>query len=177
MAAVVKPKRQSRKPPSIEETFEENEIADPGSNLSTPLLSKKEEITENYVVDIERGLKTPSNDTVTSGLTQPDYSDGAVIGIITLEDVFEELLQVKSTRSPDSFHGSFYTIINSEVFVCSFLLVNMQEEIVDETDEYVDVHKRYLKLLFQLHSDQMRFYYITLYHTAGYVWQLLQLPH
>ena len=108
MAAVVKAKGKSVNPLStVDEKKPEgnNKVSSGASQLSVPLLSKPEEKSKSIVVDIEkasspavinRHIPSQHFDTATNGLPRlsEDVEDGEVIGIITLEDVFEEFLQV-----------------------------------------------------------------------------------
>lgn len=101
MAAVVKAREKGKETPQIidEEKYEENKSVGGDSQLTTPLLQAK---SETVVVDIDKPSKLPiitkqtslQHGDGTNSLSSENIEDGEVIGIITLEDVFEELLQV-----------------------------------------------------------------------------------
>lgn len=107
MAAVVKVKGKNKTLPPTLDGEESEEIKGTESQLTTPLLRKHDENSDSVVLDIDRTSKTSGisrqssyryNDASSiNGLnhSSEDIEDGEVIGIITLEDVFEELLQVK----------------------------------------------------------------------------------
>lgn len=102
MAAVVKTKGKSKKHPLVIEEEKSQDGAVTGGNSLLTTSQTKDKKPDSVVVDIEKArvpaaVTSPaSGDAVMNALIQSsdDIEEGEVIGIITLEDVFEELLQV-----------------------------------------------------------------------------------
>ena len=91
MAAVVKAKTKNAPPIGKTEPYMKAAAA---THLTSPLLSTTDERTDIVIVDTGKQHSMQINS-----------DDSAVIGIITLEDVFEELLQV-SCKQANLFFGT-----------------------------------------------------------------------
>lgn len=93
MAAVVKVKTKAHPPAEVSDLKVVKKKGIEYSQLTKPLLPKLEEESD-FVVNIKPSKPTLQHIVATTKSLHDDVEDSEIIGIITLEDVFEELLQV-----------------------------------------------------------------------------------
>lgn len=106
MAAVVAAKVKTKTiSPADGDEYEGNKEPSGASELTTPLLSKTAEKSDTVVVNIDKCQNKQVNENKPAHSSEATEDGEEVIGIITLEDVFEELLQVKLLPCY-SFRGS-----------------------------------------------------------------------
>jgi len=143
MAAVVKVTRETKYPLATAniEKSKDKEVIKQSSQLTMPLLARFYEKSEK-VVNIDKLSKHAAEQqfqkdvTATNGShhSLDNFDDGdEVIGIITLEDVFEELLQVASTCTNHSSVIHFYYCtfkITLVTWDCCALLVHQKQSTI-----------------------------------------------